>query len=133
MARALFTLTVKDLRLLVRDRGALVLLLLAPLVVISAAGFSLSTLYQSSRHLLPVVDLAGGAVSEKLLTTLREAPDLDVALVGAEEARRLVSEHVLDERRLVFDHEDLRHTRILCLKDHCQRFQPAARLQRPRF
>jgi len=92
MARALFTLTVKDLRLLVRDRGALVLLLLAPLVVISAAGFSLSTLYQSSRHLLPVVDLDGGAVSEKLLKTLREAPELNVALVGAEEARRLVSE-----------------------------------------
>lgn len=92
MARALFTLTVKDLRLLVRDRGALLLLFLAPLVVISAAGFSLSTLYQSKRHLLPVVDLDRGPVAEKLLATLREAPDLEVALVDAEEARRVVSE-----------------------------------------
>ena len=92
MARALFTLTVKDLRLLVRDRGALLLLFLAPLVVISAAGFSLSTLYQSTRHLLPVVDLDRGPVAEKLLATLREAPDLDVALVDAEEARRVVAE-----------------------------------------
>jgi ABC-2 type transport system permease protein len=92
MARALFTLTVKDLRLLVRDRGALLLLFLAPLVVISAAGFSLSTLYQSTRHLLPVVDLDRGPVTEKLLATLREAPDLDVALVDAEEARRVVAE-----------------------------------------
>ena len=65
MARALLTLTVKDLRLLMRDPGALMLLFLAPLVVISAAGFSLSTLYQSSRHLLPVVDLDRGPVGEK--------------------------------------------------------------------
>ncbi len=92
MARALLTLTVKDLRLLMRDPGALMLLFLAPLVVISAAGFSLSTLYQSSRHLLPVVDLDRGPVGEKLLTILREAPELEVALVEAEEARRLVSE-----------------------------------------
>jgi ABC-2 type transport system permease protein len=91
MARALFTLTVKDLRLLLRDPGALLLLFLAPLVVISAAGFSLSSLYRSSRHLLPVVDLDRGPVGEKLLTTLRKAPELEVALVEAEEARRLVS------------------------------------------
>ncbi len=92
MARALFTLTVKDLRLLVRDRGALLLLFLAPIVVITAAGFSLSSLYQSSRHLLPIVDLDRGPVAKKLLATLRKAPELDVALVGAEEARRLVSD-----------------------------------------
>jgi len=92
MTRALFTLTLKDLRLLLRDRGALLLLFLAPVVVISAAGFSLSTLYQSSRHLLPVVDLDRGSVTEKLLAALREAPELEVELVGPEEARRLVSE-----------------------------------------
>ena len=85
-------MTVKDLRLLLRDPGALLLLFLAPLVAISAAGFSLSTLYQSSRHLLPVVDLDRGPVGEKLLATLREAPELEVALVDADEARRLVSE-----------------------------------------
>ncbi len=92
MTRALFTLTLKDLRLLLRDRGALLLLFLAPVVVISAAGFSLSTLYQSSRHLLPVVDLDRGAIAEKLLAALREDPGLDVELVDPEEARRLVSE-----------------------------------------
>jgi ABC-2 type transport system permease protein len=92
MARALLTLTLKDLRLLIRDRGALLLLFLAPLVVISAAGFSLSTLYRSARHLLPVVDLDSGPVTEKLLDALRESPELEVELVGAEEANRLVSE-----------------------------------------
>jgi ABC-2 type transport system permease protein len=92
MARALLTLTIKDLQLLLRDRGALLLLFLAPLVVISAAGFSLSTLYRSARHLLPVVDLDRGTVTEKLLQALREAPELEVELAGPEEARRLVSE-----------------------------------------
>jgi ABC-2 type transport system permease protein len=92
MVRALFTLTTKDLRLLARDRGALLLLFLAPIVVISTAGFSLSTLYRSSRHLLPVVDLDHGVVAEKLVKALRESPEIDVTLVGPEEARRLVSE-----------------------------------------
>jgi len=92
MAHALLILTLKDLRLFVRDRGALLLLFLAPLVVITAAGFSLSTLYQTARHLLPVVDLDKGPVAEKLLGVLREAPDLEVVLLGEEEARRLVSE-----------------------------------------
>jgi ABC-2 type transport system permease protein len=92
MGRALFTLTVKDLRLLLRDRGAILLLFLAPLVVTSAAGFSLSSLYQSSSHLLPVVDLDGGELSEKLRDGLAQADELEVELVGPEEARRLVSE-----------------------------------------
>jgi len=92
MARALLTLTVKDLRLLLRDPGALLLLFLAPLVVISAAGFSLSSLYQSSRHLLPVVDLDRGPVGEKLLSSLRDTPELEVVLADKEEALRLVSE-----------------------------------------
>jgi ABC-2 type transport system permease protein len=92
MGRALFTLTVKDLRLLVRDRGALLLLFLAPIVVISAAGFSLSSLYQSSSHLLPVVDRDGGVLAEKLVAGLSETEGLEVELAGAEEARRLVFE-----------------------------------------
>jgi ABC-2 type transport system permease protein len=92
MTRALFTLTIKDLRLLARDRGSLWLLFLAPLVVISAAGFSLGTLYQSSKHLLPVVDLDRGPLAEKILTALRETPELDVAVVDEERARSLVSE-----------------------------------------
>ncbi|HEY7817017.1 MAG TPA: hypothetical protein VIG29_02280, partial [Vicinamibacteria bacterium] len=80
------------MRLLVRDRGALLLLFLAPIVVISAAGFSLSSLYQSSSHLLPVVDVDGGVISEKLVAGLSKTEGLDVALVTEEEARRLVFE-----------------------------------------
>ncbi|MGH9320078.1 MAG: ABC transporter permease [Vicinamibacteria bacterium] len=90
--RALFTLISKDLRLLLRDRLALVLIFLAPILVISAAGFSLSTLYRSSRHLFPISDLDSGPVAKKLIEVLEEAPELDVRLVAPEEAKRLVAE-----------------------------------------
>ncbi len=92
MARALFVLTLKDLRLLLRDRWALLLLFLAPLVVISAAGFSLSTLYRSSKHVMPVVDLDRGPIAEKLLETLRDSEGVEVELASEDDARRLVSD-----------------------------------------
>jgi ABC-2 type transport system permease protein len=92
MARALFVLTVKDLRLLLRDRWALLLLFLAPLVVISAAGFSLSSLYRSSEHALPVVDLDRGSIAAKLIGALRESEGVEVELASEEDALRLVSD-----------------------------------------
>ena len=45
IARALVATVVKDVRLLVRDRVGLVFLTIAPLIVMSVAGFSLSTLF----------------------------------------------------------------------------------------
>ena len=54
-------LVAKDLRLLARDSAALLFLVLAPIVVISVAGFSLSTFYGSrggseTEFLLPVAN-----------------------------------------------------------------------------
>lgn len=92
MVNALIALVGKDLRILLRDRLALLLLLLAPVVVISAAGFSLSTLYTNTRYLLPVSNLDGGEAAATLLDALRESPDVEVVLVSTEEARRLVAE-----------------------------------------
>jgi len=89
---ALIALIEKDFKLLLRDRLALLLLLLAPVVVITVAGFSLSTLYRSSRHTFPVADLDGGAVARRLVETLSESDELAVVEVGAEEARRLVAD-----------------------------------------
>ncbi len=91
MAKALLALVGKDLRILMRDRLALLLLFLAPVVVISAAGFSLSTLYRDTRYLLPVSDLDGGEAAKKLLDALRDSPEVDVVLVGTDEARDLVA------------------------------------------
>jgi ABC-2 type transport system permease protein len=75
-----------------RDRGALLLLFLAPVVVISAAGLSLSSLYRASSHLLPVVDLDGGPVARKLVEHLEGSPELQVEATSEAEAKRLVSE-----------------------------------------
>jgi ABC-2 type transport system permease protein len=88
--RALIALVEKDLRLLVRDRLALLLLFLAPVVVMSSAGFSLSTLYRSSRQTLPVSNLDDGMAATELIEALKTAPELDVVLVPPEEARHLV-------------------------------------------
>jgi ABC-2 type transport system permease protein len=95
--RALAVLAAKDIRLLLRDRWALLFLLLAPIVVISVAGFSLSTFYGDREQaetifLLPVTDRDGGEVAERLVASLEAVPALRVVRVDEPEARRLVAE-----------------------------------------
>ena len=95
--RELAVLVAKDIQLLIRDRWALLFLLLAPIVVISVAGFSLSTFYGSRGgsgmvFVLPVADLDGGEVAEQLVASLEQAAGLRVERVGEPEARRLVVE-----------------------------------------
>ncbi len=82
----------KDLRLISRDRLALVLLVAAPVIVITVAGLSLATLYRSSEHLFPVADLDGGEYAVRLLEAFEDFKELEVVLVTAEEARRLVAD-----------------------------------------
>jgi ABC-2 type transport system permease protein len=98
---ALLTLVIKDLKLLQRDRVALLLLMLAPLVVITVAGFSLSTLYRAERHTFPVADLDDGEVSRKLLSELEASNELDVLRVDSDEAKRLVADTPLAGSALV--------------------------------
>ena len=93
----LLVLVAKDLRLLARDRVALIFLVLAPIVVIAVAGFSLSTFYGSrggseTEFLLPVANLDGGDVADELVASLKEASGVRLQEVGDEEARRLVAE-----------------------------------------
>ena len=90
-------LVAKDFRLLLRDRAALLFLLLAPVVVISVAGFSLATFYggwerEDSRYLLPVVDLDHSEISERLIYSLEQSQGLQLIQVDEQEARRLVAE-----------------------------------------
>jgi ABC-2 type transport system permease protein len=94
----LVALVAKDFRLLWRDRVALVFLLVAPVVVISVAGFSLSSFYGSgtggdggAEYLLPVTDLDGSDTSRELVSALERAPGLRLARVDEAEGRRLVS------------------------------------------
>ena len=92
----LVALVAKDFRLMWRDRAALVFLLMAPVVVISVAGFSLSSFYGSgtgggAEYLLPVTDLDGSEESRELLSALERAPGLRLTRVDETEGRRLVS------------------------------------------
>ncbi len=94
---SLAVLVAKDLRLLARDRVAILFLVLAPIVVISVAGFSLSTFYGSrggseTEFLLPVANLDDGDVADKLVASLKEASGVRLEEVGEQEARRLVAE-----------------------------------------
>ncbi len=87
----------KDYRLLVRDRVALLFLLLAPVVVISVAGLSLATFYggwerNEIKYLLPVADLDHSKISERLVSSLGEIPGLQLLQVEEPEARRLVKD-----------------------------------------
>ena len=90
--RSLIILFIKDLRLISRDRLALVLLVAAPVIVITVAGLSLATLYRSSEHLFPVADLDGGEYAVRLLEAFEASEELEVVLVSAEEARACIPE-----------------------------------------
>ncbi len=89
----------KDLRLLVRDRAGLVFLAIAPIVVITVAGFSLASLYGTSArgtapYDLPVADEDGGRIGRALAEALTDEPDIRVHLVATRDAaRELVRGH----------------------------------------
>ena len=94
--RGLLLVVAKDLRLLGRDRAGLVFLAIAPIVVITVAGLSLSTLFGADpsgldAYVLPVVDEDGSALSEALVERLAAAPSLRVERVASRaQARRAV-------------------------------------------
>ena len=61
----------KDLRLLLRDRVGLIFLTVAPLIVITVAGFSLASLYGAgargeTAYVLPIADEDGGRVGRAI-------------------------------------------------------------------
>ena len=67
--RALRAAVVKDARLLLRDKVGLVFLTIAPLIVMSVAGFSLPTLFGGApqgdaRYVLPIADEDGGRIAQ---------------------------------------------------------------------
>lgn len=94
--RQLVAIIAKDLLLLVRDRAALVFITLAPIVVISVAGFSLATLYGASPtgqtgYDLPVVDEDDGVLAREIEQRLAADAGVRVRPVASRaEAERLV-------------------------------------------
>ena len=87
--RPLKALFLKELYLLLSDRVALALIFLAPIVVIAAAGLSLSTFYRSDRLVLPVVDADRSEASAQLIARL-EDEGLEIRHLPREQAEELV-------------------------------------------
>jgi ABC-type multidrug transport system permease subunit len=88
----------KDLRLLRRDRVGLAFLTIAPIVVITVAGLSLSTLYGAAPRggtapVLPLVDEDGGWVGRAVRDRLAAEPAVRVREVASADAARALVVH----------------------------------------
>jgi ABC-2 type transport system permease protein len=81
------TIAAKDLRLVLRDRAALLFLLVVPILVITVVASTLGA-GEERRLLLPVVNLDEGPVAEILIEVLSE--HAEVALVDRASAEELV-------------------------------------------
>jgi len=94
---SLLVIIAKDLRLLFRDRVALVFILLAPIVVISVAGFSLASLYGGdssgqTAYDLPIVNEDGGDLAHQIAERLATDATVRVREIATrEQAERLVA------------------------------------------
>ncbi len=86
---SLLAMAGKDLRLLLRDRAALLFLVVVPLAVITIVAVSLAPDHEGS-ILLPVVNEDGGPVAGVLIDLLGQK--VEVVEMEREAARRLVSE-----------------------------------------
>jgi len=91
--RATATVVQKELRILRRDWLGICLLILAPIVVISVAGFSLAKVYggDAGAHLLPVVDEDHGEAGKAITDALAAIHEVDLRRVDSrDEAQRIV-------------------------------------------
>src|SRR5271154_5507971 len=95
MLRAIWLTMRNEARLLLKDPIVLFMLLFAPLVIITVAGYSLGGLYGgvASSFRVPVVDLDRGPVAGGILGALKQERSVSVeTLADPREARRLVSQ-----------------------------------------
>ena len=94
MFRAIWLTTQNEARLLVKDPIVLFMLLFAPVVIITVAGYSLGSLYGGSANSfrLPLVNLDHGKVAEGIIEALRKEHGVNLEMLDdPDEARRLVS------------------------------------------
>ncbi len=95
MLRAIWLTAHNEARLLVKDPIVLFMLLFAPVVIITVAGYSLVSLYGGAANSfrLPVVNLDHGQVSDGIIQALHHDRNLTLEMLNdADEARRLVSQ-----------------------------------------
>jgi hypothetical protein len=90
MLRAIWLTMQNEARLLFVDPIVLFMLLMAPIVIITVAGYSLGSLYGgvASSFRTPVVDLDRGQVSAALIDALRANRSLEVEIARDENQAR---------------------------------------------
>ena len=91
--RATAIVVEKELRILRRDWVGICLLILAPILVITVAGFSLAKVYggDAGAHLLPVVDEDHGAAAKAITGALAAIHEIDLRAIDSRaEAQRMV-------------------------------------------
>src|ERR1700733_12233867 len=94
MLRAIWLTIANEARLLIKDPIVLFMLLFAPVVIITVAGYSLGALYGGAggTFRLPVVNEDRGAVADGIIDALRHQRSITVELFDdAEQARRAVN------------------------------------------
>jgi ABC-2 type transport system permease protein len=94
MLRAIWLTAQNEARLLIKDPIVLLMLLFAPVVIITVAGYSLGTLYGGAPNSirLPVVNLDKGQVADGIIRALHKQRNLSLEMLDdPDEARRLVS------------------------------------------
>src|SRR5271167_56399 len=95
MLRAIWLTTQNEARLLVKDPIVLFMLLFAPVVIITVAGYSLGNLYGgvTNSFRLPVVNLDHGQLSDGIIQALHLERNLTLEMLDdPDEARGLVSQ-----------------------------------------
>jgi linearmycin/streptolysin S transport system permease protein len=94
MLRAIWLTAQNEARLLVKDPIVLFMLLFAPVVIITVAGYSLGSLYGGATNSvrLPVVNLDKGQVGDGIIRALHKERNLSLEMLDdPDQARRLVS------------------------------------------
>jgi ABC-type multidrug transport system permease subunit len=94
MLRAIWLTIQNEARLLIKDPVVLFMLLFAPVVIITVAGYSLGALYGGAGNtfILPVINHDKGAVSDGILDALRQQQSISIEMISdSDEARHLVS------------------------------------------
>src|SRR5216684_1146 len=104
MLRAIWLTVQNEARLLVKDPIVLFMLLFAPVVIITVAGYSLGALYGgvASSFRLPVVNRDKGEVADAIIGALHHQRSISVEMLDdPEQARRLV--HYRDRTPLAIE------------------------------
>jgi ABC-type multidrug transport system permease subunit len=94
LIRATWLTVHNEARLLIRDPVVLLMLLLAPIVIITVAGYSLGNLYggRANKYRIAVVDDDRGEVASGIIEALRGEQSVTIEmLANAEAARRIVN------------------------------------------